>query len=523
MNETDDYIVVAHNLTSQKWLDSSIIYDFDENTGQYFDRSIWWHTLQVFIPKKINPEFKNTAVMLIDGGSNKHDYSIRTEFGALEQLLASRVGMYGVPVAILKNVPNEPIWFTDDNVRRSEDAIIAKTWNHFLTIDSETQEGNEWLLRFPMTKAAVKAMDAITDICQQEKYKFGQDENLRKIKNFSVGGASKRGWTTWMAAAVDRRVVTIWPMVLDLLNVNVQMHNIYQSLGGWTFAFKPYFDENITRFIDSNEIELMSRQVDPFYYRKRLTLPKLVISASGDEFFLPDDSHQYFDDMPGKKYVMMNPDVEHGTVEAYSLAILNSVLSMTWHEVNKIEAPEVSWSFGEINGTETERQKGYVDLTILVRNEDKENYSIENVHSWIADPKNVTEGRRDFRLAKADPSYPLNSGQAIFQPVRWVRSKLTIRPKITENFVKMNANEEDDDQDDPQLYTRYHYRVEETFPDNADHFKAMFIKAVITGPFIDNESNRRDIGFTITSETNIFPDVYPFEDCTLEGCYGKLV
>ena len=40
-------------------------------------------------------------------------------------------------------------------------------------------------------------------------------------------------------------------------------------------------------------------------------MPKMVFSTGGDEFFLPDDSHYYFSDMKGPKYVNMLPNAEH--------------------------------------------------------------------------------------------------------------------------------------------------------------------------------------------------------------------
>jgi PhoPQ-activated pathogenicity-related protein len=45
------------------------------------------------------------------------------------------------------------------------------------------------LLRLPMTKAAYKAMDAITD--------FASKKGFANIKKFMLAGYSKRGWTTW--------------------------------------------------------------------------------------------------------------------------------------------------------------------------------------------------------------------------------------------------------------------------------------------------------------------------------------
>ena len=38
-------------------------------------------------------------------------------------------------------------------------------------------------------------------------------------------------------------------------------------------------------------------------YKDRLTMPKYIITSAGDEFFPPDDSHYYFNQMQGKTYI----------------------------------------------------------------------------------------------------------------------------------------------------------------------------------------------------------------------------
>ena len=38
-------------------------------------------------------------------------------------------------------------------------------------------------------------------------------------------------------------------------------------------------------------------------YVDRLTMPKLLINTGGDEFFLPDDNHYFWNDLPGEKFV----------------------------------------------------------------------------------------------------------------------------------------------------------------------------------------------------------------------------
>ena len=47
-----------------------------------------------------------------------------------------------------------------------------------------------------------------------------------------VGGASKRGWNTWLVGAVDPRVIGIVPIVMDELNFMENIKHHYRSLGG---------------------------------------------------------------------------------------------------------------------------------------------------------------------------------------------------------------------------------------------------------------------------------------------------
>ena len=82
-----------------------------------------------------------------------------------------------------------------------------------------------WPLRMPMTKACVRAMDSVTSFMAT-----AEGGNV-KVDKFVVAGGSKRGWTTWTTAAVDKRVVAISPMVIDLLNNEKSFEHHFQAYG----------------------------------------------------------------------------------------------------------------------------------------------------------------------------------------------------------------------------------------------------------------------------------------------------
>jgi PhoPQ-activated pathogenicity-related protein len=146
-----------------------------------------------------------------------------------------------------------------------------------------------------MTKAAVRTMDATQ--------MFLSDEGV-VIDNFIVSGASKRGWTTWLTAAADERVIGIAPLVYDALNFVPQIKHHFDTYGTFSPAVQDYVDEGIffpmgnsfvNRFEEPGAGPALTRIVDPYEYRGRFALmPKLLINSTGDQFFVPDSAQLYF-------------------------------------------------------------------------------------------------------------------------------------------------------------------------------------------------------------------------------------
>src|SRR6187200_2242464 len=306
-------------MTSQKWL-----------TEAEVQRPLWTHWLTVIRPEKVTSD---VALLFITGGSLE-----RPPPSSPPAWLVGAARDTGTITAELRLVPNQPVVFMDDPAKkpRTEDDFIAYTWDKFLRTGDE-----KWPARLPMTKSAVRAMDAIT------QFAAAPEGGGQKVARFVVSGASKRGWTTWTTAAVDRRVIAIVPAVIDLLNVEPSFDHHYRAYGAWSDAVKDYTDQGIMDWMGTPQFRALMKIEEPYEYRDRLTMPKLMLNASGDQFFLPDSSQFYFDDLKGEKYLRYVPNSEHsmrGTdafenVQAYYDAFLNGR-----------SRPKVAWKF-ESDGT----------------------------------------------------------------------------------------------------------------------------------------------------------------------------
>jgi PhoPQ-activated pathogenicity-related protein len=67
--------------------------------------------------------------------------------------------------------------------------------------------------------------------------------------------------------------------------------------------------------------------VEPYEYRARLTMPKFLISATGDQFFLPDSWQFYWEDLKGEKYLRYVPNADHSLRNSDATASLHAYYS----------------------------------------------------------------------------------------------------------------------------------------------------------------------------------------------------
>ena len=278
------YTTYVIRLMSQEWL-----------TREQVKDPVWWHWLTVVVPNEIQHE---VGLLWIGGGSRESEPPEKAP-DYLERIATATKTV----TAIIHNVPNQPLEFMGDAFGpRKEDELIAYAWRVFLEGGAKDEDAI-WLPRLPMTKSAVRAMDAITDFCKTE---HGKD-----VGRFVVAGGSKRGWTTWTTAIVDRRVIAIAPIVIDLLNLVPSFAHHWRTYGFWAPAVGDYVREDMPDWRESLEYARILEIVEPYSYRERLTLPKFLVNSTGDQFFLPDSWQFYWDDLVGEKHIRYVPNTDH--------------------------------------------------------------------------------------------------------------------------------------------------------------------------------------------------------------------
>ncbi len=336
----------------------------------------WEHWLSVFIPD--NLKYHDSAILIIEGGRTKPDPpSFEDERILFSVLVGSETG---VPVAVLGQVPNQPLF---GNL--TEDALIAMTLDRFLK-----EGGRDWPLLFPMTKSAARAMDAIQEFL---RVKGGND-----VKKFILGGGSKRGWTSYLAAAADERVRGIIPVVIDMVNIPAQMQHQLKSYGRYSEMIADYSELNLPERIDSPEGMKLLSLFDPYSYLNKLTMPKLIILGTNDPYWTVDAANHYFGDLPDPAYLHYQPNTGH-TLSIETMPVLFEF----FHSVfSGVHLPRLEWSrgndgsidvwwYGEAHGAEI----------ISARSENRDFREAD----WSREELDVSAGRLSVRPETPEEGY----------------------------------------------------------------------------------------------------------------------
>ena len=323
--------------------------------SQVWRGMLWEHDVLVVEPAEA--EFTDRAVIFVTG-DYKPDLDDTGDLSISDYLLISK--KFSTPLVVLGDIPNQPIF----GLR--EDDLIAHTFLQYI----ETQEEDLPLL-FPMVKSVVSTMDMI--------------EKLMGIKKYAVTGASKRGWTTWLTAVVDERVFAIIPIVFDNLNFPQQFEHQIQMYGQYSQMLKPYTSRGLAEMISSKTGQELLNAVDPYSYKERLTMPKLIINATNDQYWTVDSAALYFNDLKGQNFILYVPNNNHGIKNIpYVLDNTSSFLKL----VIAGKLPRVVWS-SEESGITVSQSEGLKEVYMWRAMSDTTDF---RKSIWVRIPQNPTGG-----------------------------------------------------------------------------------------------------------------------------------
>jgi PhoPQ-activated pathogenicity-related protein len=298
-------------------------------TSQTWKGQVWKHQIFVIRPPKLRDP--GHAVFMIDGGSWNDELAMPPgdkdePFPELAKLLAMIAGRIGAPIAVLKQVPLAP---TFDGLEGR--TAISYTFEQFLKTDDPT-----WPMLLPMVKSAVRGMDAVQA--------FTKDQWDLDIQRFTVTGASQRGWTTWLTAAVDPRVIALAPMVIDVVNMGPQMKHQADTFGATSSELSIYNDRGIKQ-LSTPAGERLRSIVDPFNYRDALRQPKLIVLATNDENSPLDALNLYWNELHGEKYILYVPNNGHEIKDFVRIG--GTIAALYRRASGQVTLPQLTWQMDE--------------------------------------------------------------------------------------------------------------------------------------------------------------------------------
>lgn len=307
-NEKLPGIALHHYLlNSQSWSPAGLV-----------QPTAWQHEVDIYIP---DGALNGRAVMFINNGSNYSapGQSSQAATDMPREKLASLARNTQSILISVSNIPNQLLTYANDPQAKAEDDSVARSWTIFL---KDPQATPTIPLHVPMAAAVSQAMS----LAERELVNW-------QVKSFIVSGISKRGWTTWLTAIADPRVEAIAPIAIDLLGMRPALKHMLRSYGNnWPLAFWPYYQQGIDTQLDTPQFAQLMQIEDPLEYKnsawgQRLAIPKYIINASGDDFYVPDSTRFYYDRLPGEKSLRVLPNTGHAGTRDFAEQALTSFVN----------------------------------------------------------------------------------------------------------------------------------------------------------------------------------------------------
>jgi PhoPQ-activated pathogenicity-related protein len=255
-----------------------------------------------------------------------------------------------------------------------------------------------------MVKSAVRGLDATVEFVQQQW--------KTKLKTFTVTGASKRGWTTWLTGAVDARATAIAPMVIDMLNMSPQMKHQVAAWGDFSREIHDYTDLGLQKYLDTPRGKALHAIVDPYAYRAFLKQPKLILLGTNDRYWPLDALNLYWNELSGEKYILYIPNNGHGLKDI--VRISGSLGALHDRAAGKLTLPKLSWKLTEAAGELSMRVESDVaPKSVVAWVAHSATRDFRDSH-WSSHPTKANKSGHEFAIAIPKGRFSALYGEAVY-------------------------------------------------------------------------------------------------------------
>jgi PhoPQ-activated pathogenicity-related protein len=128
-----------------------------------------------------------------------------------------------------------------------------------------------------------------------------------------------------------------------------------QIYGEYSEEIQDYVNLEISQAIHSEFGRSVVQMIDPYSYRNKLTMPKLIIMGTNDPYWTVDAVKHYINEIPGHNLLHYVPNAGHGLGDkVQAFGVLGAFFT---HMLYKLDYPVCEW-----NLVEKGFQAFYVDL-----------------------------------------------------------------------------------------------------------------------------------------------------------------
>ena len=293
-------------------------------TSQVWQGITWSHELTIYEPKELTHH--DSALLFITGGRTGSKPSDKDH-----EMAFALTKVTGARVAVLHQVPNQPLLGD-----KTEDTLIAETFVRYL----ETKDKN-WPLLFPMVKSAVRAMDAVQAWAKRQGQ--GRGQAVRGDRGLEAGLdhlAHRRGRQPGDRHRPDGH--------RHAQHGRRKGPNQLEVWGKYSEQIDDYVKRGLMERAQTPDGTQLWKMVDPYTFRDRLTMPKLLINGSNDRYWTLNALDLYWNGLKGPKHLIELPNAGHGLEVNRDWAI-KGLGAFFRHTVTGRPMPALSWS-SELGG-----------------------------------------------------------------------------------------------------------------------------------------------------------------------------